>query len=74
MIFPQTKPLISPNSFHTFFATNPSAYEIVSDENGYTDVDDLSKKLHAHNENINFEILKYIVDTSKKRFAFNDNL
>jgi putative RNA 2'-phosphotransferase len=50
-------------------------YEIVLDENGYTNVDELINKLNAHNENINFEILQYIVDANnKKRFAFNDHL
>lgn len=30
---------------------------------------------NAHNENISFEILQYIVDTNnKKRFAFNNDL
>lgn len=53
----------------------PSAYEIALDENGYTNVDELISKLNAHNENISFEILQYIVDTNnKKRFAFNDDL
>lgn len=53
----------------------PSAYEIVLDENGYTNVDELISKLNTHNENINFEILQYIVNTNnKKRFAFNDDL
>ena len=47
-------------------------YEIVLDENGYTNVDELINKLNAHNENISFEILQYIVDTNnKKRFAIN---
>jgi len=50
----------------------PEEYEIVLDENGYTNVDQLISKLNAHNENISFEILQYIVDTNnKKRFAFN---
>lgn len=40
----------------------PSAYEILSDENGYTNVDKLISQLNAHNENINFEILQHIVD------------
>ena len=54
---------------------NPSAYEIVLDENGYTNVDELIKQLNAHNENISFEILQHIVETNnKKRFAFNDDL
>jgi putative RNA 2'-phosphotransferase len=53
----------------------PEEYEIVLDENGYTNVDRLINKLNAHNENINFEILQYIVDTNnKKRFSFNDDL
>ena len=53
----------------------PSTYEIVLDENGYTNVDELIKKLNAQNKNINFEILQHIVDTNnKKRFAFNDDL
>jgi putative RNA 2'-phosphotransferase len=53
----------------------PEAYEIVLDENGYTNVDELINKLNAHNENISFEILQHIVDTNnKKRFAFNDDL
>jgi len=44
-------------------------------KNGYTNVDELINKLNAQNENINFEILQYIVDTNnKKRFAFNDDL
>ena len=53
----------------------PSAYEIVLDENGYTNIDELINQLNTHNENINFEILQHIVDTNnKKRFAFNDDL
>ncbi len=53
----------------------PEEYEIVLDENGYANVDELIHKLNAHNENINFEILQHIVDTNnKKRFAFNDDL
>lgn len=53
----------------------PEEYGIILDENGYTNVDELINKLNAHNENINFEILQYIVDTNnKKRFAFNDDL
>jgi len=53
----------------------PSAYEIVLDENGYTNVDERITKPNAHNENINFEILQHIVDTNKKkRFAFNEDL
>jgi putative RNA 2'-phosphotransferase len=35
----------------------PGEYEIVLDENGYTNVDELIYKLNAHNENISFEIL-----------------
>lgn len=53
----------------------PEEYEIVLDENGYTNVDELISKLNTHNENISFEKLQYIVDTNnKKRFAFNDDL
>lgn len=53
----------------------PEEYEIGLDENGYTNVDELINKLNAHNENISFETLQYIVDTnSKKRFVFNDDL
>lgn len=52
----------------------PGEYEIVLDESGYTNVDELITKLKAHNENIDFEILQHIVDTNnKKRFAFNDD-
>ncbi|MBV9960907.1 MAG: RNA 2'-phosphotransferase [Parafilimonas sp.] len=51
----------------------PSTYEIVLDEKGYTNVDELINKLNKHNENISFEILQHIVDTNnKKRFAFNE--
>ena len=32
----------------------PEEYEIVLDENGYINVDELINKLNAHNENINF--------------------
>lgn len=53
----------------------PGEYGIVLDENGYTNVNELINKLNAQNENINFEILQYIVETNnKKRFAFNDDL
>jgi len=53
----------------------PEEYGIVLDENGYANVDELISKLNAHNENISFEILQYIVDTNnKKRFAFNNDL
>lgn len=52
----------------------PEEYGIVLDENGYTNVNELINKLNAHNENISFEILQYIVDTNnKKRFAFNED-
>jgi putative RNA 2'-phosphotransferase len=52
----------------------PEAYGIVLDGKGYTNVDELINKLNAHNENISFEILKHIVDTTnKKRFAFNED-
>ena len=51
----------------------PEEYEIVLDENGYTNDDELINKLNAHNENISFEILQHIVSTNnKKRFAFNE--
>lgn len=33
----------------------PGDYEIVLDENGYSNVDELINKLNAHNENIGFE-------------------
>jgi putative RNA 2'-phosphotransferase len=33
----------------------PEAYEIVLDENGYTNIDEHINKLNAQNENINFE-------------------
>ena len=53
----------------------PEEYGIVLDENGYTNVNERRNKLTAHNENISFEILQYIVDTNnKKRFAFNEDL
>ena len=35
----------------------PSAYGIILDENGYTNVAELINKLNAHNETINFQIL-----------------
>ena len=44
----------------------PSAYEIVLDENGYTNVDELINKLNAHNVNMDFEIQQHIVDTNNK--------
>jgi RNA:NAD 2'-phosphotransferase (TPT1/KptA family) len=34
---------------------NPEEYEIVLDENDYTNVDEHINKLNAQNENINFE-------------------
>ena len=53
----------------------PGEYGIVLDKNGYINVDELINKLHAHNENIRFEILQHIVDSNnKKRFAFNEDL
>jgi len=35
----------------------PGEYEIVLDEKGYTNVDELINKLNAHIETINFQIL-----------------
>jgi len=52
----------------------PEEYGIELDENGWASIDELIKKLSAHNEDINFEILQHIVDTNnKKRFAFNED-
>ena len=50
----------------------PETIGIVLDENGWTDVQILIGKLNAHGNQIDFETLKYIVDTnSKQRFAFD---
>lgn len=38
----------------------PEEYEIVLDENGYTNVDELINKLNVQNENIHVEILQHI--------------
>ena len=48
----------------------PSAYEIVLDENGYTNVNELINKLNAHNENISFEILQQILKTTQIKWLF----
>lgn len=52
----------------------PETIGIELDENGWTDVPKLIQQLNKHGKKINFEILKYIVETnSKKRFSFSDN-
>ncbi|GGC04638.1 RNA 2'-phosphotransferase [Dyadobacter sediminis] len=51
----------------------PEAAGIELDENGWTDVKILIKKVNKANLTLNLEILKHIVETnSKKRFAFNE--
>jgi len=52
----------------------PETIQIKLDENGWVSVDELIEKLNKNGKDIDFEILKYIVDTnSKKRFAFNES-
>ncbi len=53
----------------------PETIGISLDENGWTDVEILIGKINAHGNKIDFETLKYLVDTnSKKRFAFDESL
>jgi putative RNA 2'-phosphotransferase len=50
----------------------PETIGIELDENGWTDVSMMIDKINQTDLNIDFEILKYVVDTNpKKRFAFN---
>ena len=52
----------------------PETIQIQLDENGWVSVSELIGKLNKNGKEINFEILKHIVDTnSKKRFAFNED-
>ena len=53
----------------------PGEIGIELDKNGWVNVGELTSKLNTQNAQINFEILKHIVETnSKKRFALNDDL
>ena len=52
----------------------PETIQIQLDENGWVNVNELIEKLNNYGKAIDFEILKYVVETnSKKRFAFNDD-
>ncbi len=52
----------------------PEVIQIELDRNGWVDVSELIEKLNKNGKEIDFEILKYIVETnSKKRFAFNED-
>jgi putative RNA 2'-phosphotransferase len=54
---------------------NPDHLNIQLDDQGWTDVQALLQQLNAQKENIDFDILKQVVDTnSKKRFSFNEDL
>lgn len=52
----------------------PEALGITLDENGWTDVGTLLEKLRQKGNDVDFDQLRYVVETnSKKRFAFNDD-
>jgi len=52
----------------------PETIQIQLDENGWVNVNELIEKLNNYGKEIDFEILKYVVETnSKKRFAFNED-
>lgn len=54
---------------------NPAHLGIRLDDHGWTNVEILLKQLSTHKENVDFDILKHIVDTNtKKRFSFNEDL
>lgn len=53
----------------------PEVLGIELDENGWTSIDDLLKKLATTDKKMSIETLQYVVaNNSKKRFAFNDAL
>lgn len=53
----------------------PETINLSLGENGWTDTVQLLGKMNAAGKAIDFETLKYIVDTnSKKRFAFNEDM
>lgn len=53
----------------------PEAIGIQLDQNGWTDVNDLIKKVNESGITLDRKLLDYVVETnSKKRFAFNDTL
>lgn len=52
----------------------PQYLGLVLDEQGWVSTTVLLEKLHQHGFSIDFEMLKYLVDTNpKKRFAFNED-
>lgn len=52
----------------------PESLGIILDEQGWTDVDLLLKKMQTSNPEMTAELLQHIVDTNaKQRFAFNVN-
>ena len=52
----------------------PETIGITLDENGWTETSALIEKINQSGTMIDFETLKYIVDTNaKKRFAFNES-
>jgi putative RNA 2'-phosphotransferase len=53
---------------------NPASAGIELDDNGWALVSELLLKLRVDGKTINFETLKYVVDTNnKKRFSFNED-
>ena len=64
------------NSFGRFLSLvlrhKPEQINITLDNNGWTNVDELIKKMNNYNSIFNINILKHIVKTdSKNRFVFN---
>ena len=52
----------------------PEKIDLVLDENGWTDVEELIQKASKNKMKFSFEELGIVVDTNeKKRFAFNEN-
>jgi putative RNA 2'-phosphotransferase len=53
---------------------HPETIGISIDEYGYANTQELIAKMNAHGKHIDFETLKYIVDTNnKKRYSFNED-
>ena len=52
----------------------PETIQIQLDDNGWVSVSELIEKMNNNGNEIDLEVLKYVVKTnSKKRFAFNDD-
>ncbi len=53
---------------------HPESIGLTLDDFGYADVNELISKMNANGKHIDFDTLKYIVDTNdKKRYSFNQD-